>query len=86
MPPHPAAPAVQEQLDDEGPVAEMLGHWFTAPAPGRRAPRAPRRAPRADGDQNRGVGRYTVPPRSRNSRDFSAMPSWAIRSWEAASP
>lgn len=23
-------PAVQEQLDDEGPVAEMLGHWFTA--------------------------------------------------------
>ena len=29
---------------------------------------------------------YTVPPLSRNSRDFSAMPSWAIRSWEAASP
>ena len=57
-----------------------------APAPGRRAPRAPRRAPRADGDQNCGVVRYTVPPRSRNSRDFSAMPSWAIRSWEAASP
>jgi len=23
-------PAVRTQLDDEGPVAEMLGHWFTA--------------------------------------------------------